>query len=34
MEHSKDISQEPQMRLFGADFSLKKSMKVFSGILY
>ena len=34
MKHLKEISQKPQMRLLDADFSLKKSIKVFSSIFY
>ena len=34
MEHLKHISQKPQMRPFGADFSFKNSIKVFSSISY
>ena len=34
MEHLKEISQKPQMLLSGANFFIKKSMKVFSSMFY
>ena len=34
MEPLKRISQKPRVHPFGTDFFIKKSMKVFSSILY